>query len=47
MAKIITSGAKITTHLIHVPNNRAMSPGLDATNKLTNMLLTTAKNMLL
>jgi hypothetical protein len=28
-------------------NRNAMSPGLDATAKLTNMLVTTAKNMLL
>jgi hypothetical protein len=47
MAKIIASGAKITIHFIMPVNRNAMSPGLDATAKLTNMLVTTAKNMLL
>jgi hypothetical protein len=47
MVRIITSGAKITTHFMIPVNRNAMSPGLDATAKLTNMLVTTAKNMLL
>jgi hypothetical protein len=47
MPKIVTNGAKITTHLSAVPNNKVIRAGLDATNMLTNMLVTTAKNMLL
>jgi hypothetical protein len=47
MPKIATKGAKITTHLSAVPNSTAIKLGLDATNMLTIMLLTTAKNMLL
>jgi hypothetical protein len=47
MAKIMTKGAKITTHFSAVPNSTAIRVGLDATAKLTNMLVTTAKNMLL
>jgi hypothetical protein len=47
MPKIATKGAKITTHLSAVPNNKAIRPGLDDTNMLIIMLLTTAKNMLL
>jgi hypothetical protein len=47
MPRMATKGAKITTHLSAVPNNKAIRAGLDETNMLTNMLLTTAKNMLL
>jgi hypothetical protein len=43
----MTNGAKITAHLSAVPNSKAIKLGLEATNKLTTRLLTTAKNMLL
>jgi hypothetical protein len=46
-AKIATNGAKITSHFIAPVNKNCISAGLEATNKLTIMLLATAKNMLL
>ena len=42
MPRIATNGAKIITHLSAVPNNTAINAGLDATNMLTSMLVTTA-----
>jgi hypothetical protein len=47
IAKIMTKGAKITSHLSAVPNSTDIRAGLDATNMLTIKLVTTAKNMLL
>jgi hypothetical protein len=47
MAKIMTKGEKITIHFMNPVNKNCMAAGLDATNRLTNMLVTTAKNMLL
>jgi hypothetical protein len=44
---IISKGAKITIHFIAPVNKNCIKVGLDATSMLTNMLLTTAKNMLL
>ena len=38
MPRIATKGAKITTHLMAVPNNTAIKAGLDETNKLTIMI---------